>query len=139
MLPRRHRLTRPDDYRAVLRGAPGRQRRRRAGSDLLVVHVALPPDDGGPGSTAVPPAPTRTPPRVGFVVSKAVGGSVVRHRVVRRLRALLAARLDRIPGGTDLVVRAQSPAATASSTQLADALDHALGRALGGVYDGAGR
>lgn len=121
MLPRRHRLTRPEDYRAVLRGGPGRQRRRRAGTDLLVVHAALPT-----------PAPTRPEPRVGFVVSKAVGNSVVRHRVVRRLRALVAARLDRLPEGTDLVVRAQPPAATASSTDLGEALDHALGKVLAG-------
>lgn len=120
MLPRRHRLTRPDDYRAVLRGAPGGQHRRRAGSDLLVAHVAL----------ASTPAPTRRPPRVGFVVSKAVGGSVVRHRVARRLRALVAARLDRLPEGADLVLRAQPPAATASSAQLGHALDQVLGRVL---------
>lgn len=124
MLPRRHRLTRPDDYRAVLRGGPGRQRRRRAGSDLLVVHVAL----ASPAST---PAPTRRPPRVGFVVSKAVGGSVVRHRVVRRLRALVAARLDHLPDGADVVVRAQPAAATAGSAELGHALDLLLARALG--------
>jgi putative membrane protein insertion efficiency factor len=32
-------------------------------------------------------------PRAGLVVSRAVGGSVVRHRVARRLRHLLASRL----------------------------------------------
>lgn len=32
-------------------------------------------------------------PRAGFVVSKAVGGAVVRNRVKRRLRAIMAARL----------------------------------------------
>lgn len=74
-------------------------------------------------------APTR-PPRVGFVVSKAVGNSVVRHRVVRQLRALVAQRLDRLPAGTDVVVRAQPPAAGASSEQLGEALDHALGKTL---------
>lgn len=116
MLPRRHRLTRPDDYRAVLRGGPGPQRRRRAGGDLLVVHAAC-------------TRPTR-PPRVGFVVSKAVGGSVVRHRVVRRLRALAAARIDRLPAGCDLVVRAQPAAAQASSASLGAALDRALERVL---------
>lgn len=126
MLPRRHRLTRPADYRAVLRAGQGRPR-RRAGTDLLVVHAALP----GTGQPAdqVSPSPTR-PPRVGFVVSRAVGNSVVRHRVVRRLRALVAERLDRLPHGADLVVRAQPPAATASSADLATALDRALRRVL---------
>jgi ribonuclease P protein component len=44
--------------------------------------------------------------RVGFVVSKAVGGAVVRNRVKRRLRHLAAARLADTPTGTHIVVRA---------------------------------
>ncbi|WP_134774638.1 ribonuclease P protein component [Ornithinimicrobium flavum] len=120
MLPRRSRLTRPGDYRAVMRRGEGPPRiRRRAGTELLVVHVAMP----------APTLPTR-PPRVGFVVSKAVGNSVVRHRVVRRLRALVAQRLALLPDGCDVVVRAQPPAAGASSAELAEALDHALGRTV---------
>lgn len=132
MLPRRHRLTRPADYRAVLRAGQGRARRRRAGTELLVVHAALGGDAGDPGTpeAALSPTPTRRPPRVGFVVSRAVGNSVVRHRVVRRLRALVADRLERLPEGADLVVRAQPPAATASSADLAAALDRALSRVL---------
>lgn len=126
MLPRRHRLTSPHDYRAVLRG-DGRRHRRRAGTDLLVVHASLPvPGPSVPESPAAP-SPTR-PPRVGFVVSRAVGNSVVRHRVVRRLRAQVAERLQALPSGADLVVRAQPAAAAASSAELGEALDHALGR-----------
>ncbi|MFK5634297.1 MULTISPECIES: ribonuclease P protein component [unclassified Ornithinimicrobium] len=118
MLPRRHRLTRPADYRAVLRG--GRDvRRRRAGTDLLVVHAVL----------TTEPTLTR-PPRVGFVVSRAVGNSVVRHRVVRRLRALLAPRLAAVPMSTDLVVRAQPAAAAATSSELGEDLDRALEQVL---------
>lgn len=123
MLPRRHRLSRPEDFRGVLRRSRGDGRRRgRVGTDLLVVHAAM---------TAQAP-PTRSP-RVGFVVSKAVGNSVVRHRVVRRLRALVAARLHQLPPGTDLVVRAQRAASTASSDQLGAALDTALPRVLDAV------
>ena len=118
MLPKRHRLTRPEDYRAVLRGGDGR-RRRRAATDLLVVHAAV--NDN--------PELTR-PVRVGFVVSKAVGNSVVRHRVVRRLRAGMATRLAPLTPGTDLVVRAQPAAAAASWQDLGAALDSALGTAL---------
>jgi ribonuclease P protein component len=44
--------------------------------------------------------------RVGFVVSKAVGGAVVRNRVKRRLRHLAADRLADTPAGTRMVVRA---------------------------------
>lgn len=116
----------------MLRGGPGRARRARAGTDLLVVHLARPEgsgSSGGPAGASPDPPPTRSP-RVGFVVSKAVGGSVVRHRVVRRLRAQVAARLDRLPEGSDLVVRALPPSATASSSQLGEALDAALAQVM---------
>jgi len=63
-------------------------------------------------------------------VSKAVGGSVVRHRVVRRLRHLVRERLTLLPDGSRLVVRALPPAATATSVELALDLDAALARAL---------
>lgn len=70
------------------------------------------------------------PARAGFVVSRAVGGSVVRHRVVRRMRAEVATRLDRLPGGSLLVVRALPPAADASSRELGADLDAALTQLL---------
>jgi ribonuclease P protein component len=69
-------------------------------------------------------------PRAGFVVSKAVGGSVVRHRVTRRLRHVVQPRLADLPAGARLVVRALPPAATASSAELADDLDAGLRTAL---------
>ncbi len=62
-------------------------------------------------------------PRAGLVVSKSVGGSVVRHRVSRRLRHLLAPRLGELPPGAWLVVRALPPAADATSAELGDDLD----------------
>jgi len=58
------------------------------------------------------------PARAGFVVSGKVGNSVTRHRVTRRLRPLVRARLDGMPDGIDLVVRALPAAATASSREL---------------------
>jgi ribonuclease P protein component len=65
-------------------------------------------------------------PRAGLVVSKAVGGSVVRHRVSRRLRHLLAPRLGELPSGAMLVVRALPAAADATSAELGDDLDDGL-------------
>lgn len=102
----------------MLRGDGSVTRRRRSGSALLVVHCAMTTD------------PSR-PARVGFVVSRAVGNSVVRHRVVRRLRAIIAPRLASLAPSTDLVVRANPAAAQASSAELAEALDRALDRACG--------
>ncbi|MDQ2797509.1 MAG: ribonuclease P protein component [Actinomycetota bacterium] len=71
---------------------------------------------------------TAASPVVGLVVSKAVGGSVVRHRVSRRLRAQLAERLTVLPAGSGTVVRALPGAAAASSAQLAADLDLAFAR-----------
>jgi ribonuclease P protein component len=67
---------------------------------------------------------------VGLVVGKSVGGSVVRHGVSRRLRALLADRVQVLPAGSGTVVRALPDAASASSAQLGSDLDAALARLL---------
>ena len=81
------------------------------------------------------PAEAETPrggsPEVGFVVSKAVGGAVVRNQVKRRLRHLVRERLASLPGSGVLVVRALPPSATASYGELAADLDRALTRLLG--------
>jgi ribonuclease P protein component len=67
-------------------------------------------------------------PVVGLVVGKSVGGSVVRHRVSRRLRAQLAQRLDRLPDRSGTVVRALTGAGQATSAQFGADLDAAFAR-----------
>jgi ribonuclease P protein component len=108
VLPAAHRLRSSREFTSVVRGG------RRAGRPLLTVHL----DTDGTGRTA------------GLVVSKAVGGSVVRHRVSRRLRHLLASRLAELPEGTRLVVRAAPAAGSASSAELGADLDRALARVV---------
>ncbi len=49
--------------------------------------------------------------RAGFVVSKRIGGAVVRNRIKRRLRAALRECWHELPAGTDIVLRAQASAA----------------------------
>ncbi|OZM72682.1 ribonuclease P protein component [Amycolatopsis antarctica] len=110
MLPADERLRRSEDFRTVIRGGA------RAGRRRLVVHL-LAASTGNPAVS-----------RAGFVVSKAVGNSVVRHRVSRRLRHLVADRLGTLPPGSSLVIRALPPAATASSAELGSDLDVALRR-----------
>jgi ribonuclease P protein component, eubacterial len=83
---------------------------------------------GGPVVLHQRAAVAESAPVVGLVISKAVGGSVVRHRVARRLRAQLAERLDRLPDGSGTVVRALPESAQASSAELGAALDRALRR-----------
>jgi ribonuclease P protein component len=85
------------------------------------------------------------PARVGFVVSRRVGNAVVRNRVRRRLREQTRHRLDALPPGTLLLIRALPEAAGATSVDLAAALDRALrprgadsSRRGGAVDDGRG-
>jgi ribonuclease P protein component len=44
-------------------------------------------------------------PRVGLIVNKSVGGSVVRHRVSRQLRHLIAQDLFQFPKNSTIVIR----------------------------------
>ena len=115
MLPAGHRLRASSDFAAAIRGPGG----ARAGSTLIVVHANQ--TDARAGQ----------PPRVGLVVSKGVGTAVVRNRTKRRLRALLAARVDRLPAGTDVVIRANPVAAQADSLILGAEIDRLLPRVLG--------
>ncbi|MDR2380999.1 MAG: ribonuclease P protein component [Bifidobacteriaceae bacterium] len=108
MLAKDHRIRRPAQFAALIRAG------RRGASRWAVVYVQ----------------PTVGPWRAGTVVSKAVGNSVERHRVVRRLRAIAAARLPGIDPSLDVVVRALPGAAHATYAQLDDAVCRALAKAL---------
>jgi ribonuclease P protein component len=78
------------------------------------------------------------PARAGFVVGRSVGGSVVRHRVTRQLRHLMAAHLEGLPAGTHIVVRALPPSAGASSPELAHDLSSGVRRAVSKLGRDAG-
>ena len=49
---------------------------------------------------------TITAPKVGFIVPRAVGGSVTRHKVTRQLRHASRAALNHLPPSSLVVVRA---------------------------------
>jgi ribonuclease P protein component len=73
----------------------------------------------------------RAGPRIGLVVSGALGNAVTRNRVKRRLRHLAATHAPDTPVGMDLVVRALPRAATAPaevSTDLGSAWHEAVSR-----------
>lgn len=104
MLPRDHRLTASRDFGAVMRGGA------RAGGSAAVVTVLLKDSDSGVSSGRW---------RCGFIVSKAVGNAVVRHRTQRRLRHItwdLMREPGFLPEGAevDVVIRAlkETPATT---------------------------
>lgn len=111
MLPAGHRLTESALFAATVR------RGHRVGGRTLVLHLMS--------------RESEDPALVGFVVSKSVGNAVVRNKVKRRLRAILAQRLGQLPVGSLLVVRALAPAATVDFA----ALDHDVERSLARVLD----
>ena len=117
MLARAHRLRRSGDFAAAIRAG------RRVGRETLVVHLLPGRPDAADGREQAGGGP---PPKVGFVVSRAIGGAVVRNRVRRRLRHLARAHLDRLPPGSLLVVRALPAAASAPYAKLARDLTAAL-------------
>ncbi|MGC4936847.1 ribonuclease P protein component [Kribbella sp. DT2] len=126
MLPPSHRLRRSDDFRRAVRSG------RRAGRRAVVVHFLVGHSlvgDGLPGS-GLAAGTANDAARVGFVVSKAVGNAVVRNRVHRRLRAVLATRLPDLPAGSLTVVRALPASAAASYAELVADVDGALRRVL---------
>ena len=113
MLAVDHRLRDSDAFRRTVRSG------RRARSGALVTHL-LQADSAGAG-----------PVRVGFVVSKAVGNAVVRNRVRRRLRHLVAPLLPTLPAGSELVIRALPASASMDSAELGAELARCLERARG--------
>jgi ribonuclease P protein component len=105
------RLTRREDFATAVRQG------RRSSCGSVVVHLGR--------ADALDALP-----RVGFVVGRSVGGSVVRHRVQRRLRHLMRSRLAFLPPGALVVVRALPASASARSAALGADLDAALQRLL---------
>ncbi len=117
MLPAQARMRRRSEFSSAVRQGS------RSGRPLLVGHLLLRSD-------------TDEPPRIGFIVSRAVGPAVVRNRDRRRLRHIAAGYLHSLPVGSLLVLRANPPAATASQPDLAAELGlvvRALLRRQGGA------
>jgi ribonuclease P protein component len=136
VLPAAARVRRSADFVATFKGG---QRARRG---TLVVHVArrktptgsnIDPERRDIPHTESPESARRDGPadraRAGFVVSKAVGPAVVRNRVKRRLRHVVAERIDGWPSGLDVVVRALPDAAAADYRQLGSDMDAAFAAA----------
>lgn len=113
MLAKANRVTRPGDFRTIVRKG------RRLGNEHTIIHVL---------STS-----TSEPSRFGFIVTKAVGGAVTRNTVRRRLRAVCHELLPSFSHGTDVVIRAlpasaDTPWVTLHS-EIADGLGGAVRRA----------
>jgi ribonuclease P protein component len=118
VLSARHRLSAAADFKQAVR------RGRRAGGRLVVVHLMDPNVDKATSRSG-----DEAPCRIGFVVARAVGPAVTRNRVKRRLRHLMRSRVERLPAGGLVVVRALPSAADASYRDLGADLDRCLQRA----------
>jgi ribonuclease P protein component len=99
LLARAHRVVSGADYRRIVR------RGRRVSGRATIAYL----EKVAPGGV----------PRFGFIVSKAVGGAVVRNRVRRRLKAACFAVLADAPPRA-VVIRALPSAAAADWEQLRD-------------------
>lgn len=147
MLPRRHRVTTASDFRAVTRNGA------RAGGSCVVISARPSSLSDLAAGRAQPAQGDRLAPegaaragraqgdpvrwRCGFIVSKAVGNAVVRHRTQRRLRHIVAGLMRegavevREGHRLDLVVRALPAAAEAAHDELVSQVRSTLLRAVG--------
>ena len=100
MLPAPHRLRAASDFTLTTRAGTKRTR------GCLVVSGYLPPNSEGPA-------------RVGLAIGRAVGNSVHRHAVSRRLRGGLAGLVAELPPGSLWVIRGL-PGAAESTTLVED-------------------
>jgi len=111
-LRRVQRLRSPRDFQRV------RAQGRRVSGALLLLGYATRGESDNSGLT-----------RIGFSVSRRVGGAVVRNRVKRRLREVMRRKLARIAPSYDLVITARPGAADARMETLEQEVAGLLARA----------
>ena len=95
MLPRKHRLTTPTNFAKTTKSGV------RVGNGNFFLYLLH--------------HESSEYPRAGLIISKVVGGSVVRHRVSRAIRHALALEMSKLRPGTLVVVRALANARTADA------------------------
>ena len=112
MLPAANRMRRPDEFAKAFDG-------KRARAGRVAVYL---------GSADAPDAADLHEVKVGFVVSKKVGNSVVRHRISRQLRHILRPWINdgTLARGEYVVVRALPGSAGSSSADFAADMSAAL-------------
>ncbi len=109
MLPAQYRMTRSTEFGATV------SKGNKAAQPDLVLYTRS-DETGEPG------------PRIGLVVSKAVGNAVQRHRVSRRLRHAARILLDDLDPADRVVIRALPSSRNAISPRLEQELRTALQR-----------
>ena len=102
MLAQQNRLRKASDFALASKGM-------RVSGENFLLYVAAPTNGERSGA----------PVKVGLIVGKNVGGSVVRHRVSRQLRHAIAPHLAKFPAGSLLLFRAHPGAAQKTELNLA--------------------
>jgi len=110
MLAKANRVVTGADFRGVVRTG------RRATTPIAVVYSTRTSE--------------QSPTRFGFIVAKSVGGSVVRNRMRRRLRAIGRELLENRATGHDIVVRPLPASAEASWVTLHSEITDAVTRSV---------
>ena len=117
MLPSSYRLRSSSQFSVTIKEGA------KKGSKTVVAHVFVP---------AAQPIATVGGPRVGLVVSKAVGNAVVRHGTSRQLRHAAWEVLQQleIPACATIVLRALPSSASASYEELVNDVRSCIRRSL---------
>jgi ribonuclease P protein component len=89
MLAQRNRLRKASEFALASKGT-------RVSGENFLLHVRPPSAGVRQGA----------PVKVGLIVGKNVGGSVIRHRISRQIRHAIAPHIERFSEGTLVVVRA---------------------------------
>jgi ribonuclease P protein component len=101
MLAQENRLRKASDFARATKGV-------RVSGENFLLYVATPSSER-----------SGAPVKVGLIVGKSVGGSVIRHRVSRQIRHAIAPHLTKFPLGTLIVFRAHPGAAHSADKNLA--------------------
>lgn len=100
MLAQKNRLRKASEFALASKGV------RISGENFLLYVAAPSGEQAG------------APVKVGLIVGKNVGGSVIRHRVSRQIRHAIAPHLHQFPSGTLLLFRAHPGAARSAERNL---------------------
>lgn len=100
MLPNSARIKSSSDFARVTKSG------RRTTTDSLIAYLLLNQSDSGSSPSSNSNSKKDDNPKLGLIISKSVGNSVVRHRIARQIRHASFNYLLLLPTGSLLVIRA---------------------------------
>ena len=100
MLPNSARIKSSSDFARVTKSG------RRTTTDSLIAYLLLNQSNSGSSPSSNSNSKKDDNPKLGLIISKSVGNSVVRHRIARQIRHASFNYLSLLPTGSLLVIRA---------------------------------